>query len=364
VQSDVTPLSSPSYLASPATPRVYNKCLGESLTYDQDAGEGDQADPEWKRSADEAIRLRDAAENRTIQDVSAPAVYKEAFVDVEDLMTKDSDRVDRDCLGGGFRSTSTLPTQREMEQVLEMEDEMLAEKKIRIRRKVDNEADVLEDNEEEMATSQQGYDGVSRVRRDVFVTLKARSKKEAQTPPPQSQQEDCTGEVVTHEALDPSVKPTDGQKSPPRATKVKPVLASASRDMVDLTFDDDTPLQQSKERAFKGTDGYRYGNSLDFDYDPNKDAADCERIPDDEYYFSTEPIYRSSNLLVSSPDLFQSDLRVKTIAVTKDLERHMKAHQKEGVQFLWRNACVDLSVRTSNDQDIREKKDIGGCIRK
>jgi hypothetical protein len=358
---DVTPLSYPSYLVAPDTPRVYKECLGESLSTDQAAGEGDNADPDWKRSADEELRLRDAAENRMIQDVSSPNVYKEAFVDVEDLMTKPSDRVDPDCRGGGFRSTSVLPTQREMEMALEMEDEMLAENKIRIRRKVDNENDVLEEIEDEMATSQQGSDGVSRVRRDVFVTLMARSKKKEQTPPSESRQEDWSVAVVVHAAFDPAEERAVGQKFPPCASNRKPGLVSASRDMVDLTFeDDDTPM---KKPAFKGA---LYGNSWDYDNDSNKDsgAGPGQRIPEDEYYCSTESIYKNSKLLLSSPEVFSSDRRVKTIAVTTDLEKHMKPHQKEGVQFMWRHACMDLNVRTSNDEDIREKEDVGGCIRK
>ena len=333
----------PPFLASL---RIYHKCLGESLTADQEAGEY-ESDPEWKKSADYAIRRRDALENRKIQDVSSPEAYEEDFVDVEDLMTKPADQADRDCLGDGFRSTSALPTQRQIEMALKAENEILAEKKIRIRRKVNDESDALENIEEEKATSKQGCDGVSRVRRDVFVTLKQKPKTKKKGPTPNSLRDEANEEanqrVEEQETLAPSIPHATVRSVPARTTIPRPALASVSRDLVDLSFDN-SPSRLSKESVFKATGDYQCSDS--------------------EYYQSTEPMYKHSTLVLSSPDLFSSDMRVKTIAVTTDLEKHMKQHQKEGVHFMWRNAFIDLNVRTSNEQDIREKKEVGGCIRK
>ncbi|CAB9508961.1 ISWI chromatin-remodeling complex ATPase ISW2 [Seminavis robusta] len=323
--------------------KVYRKYFSEEGFTDQNAGEGEEVDPEWKRKADEEIRRRDKAQPpQPIPNILSPRKYEQdTYVDLEDLMTKAEDEQDRSTLGEGFRSTSERPSQRQIEMALKMEDELLKEKKIRIQLKIDNDADAQEENDEQEQTSQQGSNGVSSVRRDTYVSfMKERQKKKK--PPPAASLPPVPEETKDDTAAD--------QETANPLRKPKPFSSSA---FVDLTDDSPALHQRRKPTGFARNPR----KALQFEYwEASKDASDEEDDPDDDW--------PHSDLVLSSPNVYSSsDHKVKTVTVSKDLVAHLKPHQKEGVQFMWRNACKDLNVRTSNDQaGLSEEKDVGGSI--
>jgi len=369
---------------------MYKKCFSDTTTTKKDSTENDddeeEDEPDWKISADKEIARRRALETTTtIQPIHAPNVYlKEAFVDVEDLMTRPED--ERDCNGVGFRSTMDRPSQQQMQDALEFENAILAEKNVRIRTSVDNDADVEEVRAEEWETSQLGAAGVSRIRRDAFVEeMRVQSKKKkaipARVPPPP--------------ISPPAALASQVQSKPPRAavSELRDLLTQAAQateeqqnsseakalpvkgDVVDLTADN-SPLVPKKKRLFlAGRDALmreppkrEEHESIPvnpFNWRYNKHLEEKKEIFDEEYYCSTDPQFTNSDLVLASPDFTKSlteGKAVKTIAVSTHISKHLKPHQKEGVKFLWNNACSDLAVRTDPTEKLDEERDVGGCI--
>jgi len=102
-----------------------------------------------------------------------------------------------------------------------------------------------------------------------------------------------------------------------------------------------------------------------FNWRYNKHLEEKKEIFDEEYYCSTDPQFTNSDLVLASPDFTKSlteGKAVKTIAVSTHISKHLKPHQKEGVKFLWNNACSDLAVRTDPTEKLDEERDVGGCI--
>ena len=373
-----------------------------SSNIDNDADDSDDEDnePDWKHAADKEISKRRLAEpTTTIQPIHPPNVYlKESYADVEDLMTKPED--ERDCPGLGFRSTQDRPSKAQINDAMRMEDELLAEKHVRIRHQIDNAMDLEEMRVEEQETSQQGAEGVSRVRRDsTFLAKRAPSpemlqvrserKKTPPTSPPsllppatpptpaaklplsedqESSPEDETrtdvataanASATTAAAVAEAAADTIAHNKADTKPNAVPKSVAASA-VVDLT--DDSPLMSRKPRRHFAGAAANYLNEGFREARSKYGSQECRNNDfDDEYYCSTDPRFAESDLVLSAPDQKSTGgKRVKTISVSTELVKHLKPHQKEGVKFMWNNACIDFNYRTSRAEEI--PKEVGGCI--
>lgn len=366
---------------------------------DGDGSEDEDDEPDWKRAADKEISKRRSADHTTtIQPIHPPNVYlKEYYADVEDLMTKPED--ERDCPGLGFRSTQDRPSVAQINDAMRMEDELLAEKKVRIRHQIDNAMDLEEMRVEELETSQQGAEGVSRVRRDSsFLAkrapspemLQARSDRKKTPPPPpppflppatpptpaaklslsedqETSPEEETPTVVaaaanalaTTTAVVAAAADTVMHTKLDTKPKAMPKSVAASA-VVDLT--DDSPLVSRKPRRPFTTASPSHFDRGYPEARSKRSSQKCRNDEfDDEYYCSTDPRFAESNLVLSAPDQKSvGGKRVKTISVSTELTKHLKPHQKGGVKFMWNNACIDFNYRTSRAEEI--PKEVGGCI--
>lgn len=319
---------------------------------------------DWKKAADDEIDQRHNLEKtRPVEPTLSPACYnKEIYDDVEDLGTKDED--ERDCPGDGFRSASVRPTKEQIEEARRIEDQTLAEKKVEICFSYDNDMDVTETLEEEQQTSCQGSGGVSRVRRDAFVTAKAqmqvRSLPKASPPVPMEEEEEEaeTDQTSTAAVVVPQRQQLQKEKLLAAAT------ASPSKGIVDLTSD--TPFKKIKRHSLSSPGLKRAPLALEDDsarsWSPSmKKKGDSL---DDEYYQPTDPEFAKSDFVLCSPETFRStsERRVKTVAVSYKLATHLKPHQREGIAHMWKNCFVDLNVRTKKGEELHEAKDVGGCL--
>lgn len=357
--------------------KFYKNYFGEEK--EQRAGDGleQQEDAPWKLAADREIAERNKNEKKSSNDFLDPDVYKK-FVpeEVEDLETHSED--ERSCGGDGFRYTNLRPSREDIDDALAVEDALLTERKISICKKYSNAMDVKENVVQEWETCRQGTGGVARVRRDDFVAIdKARRKRggaatKSKDKPARllAARNDEVKEPLQLTGVDAAallqksretaeVKSKALQKRPPPS-------AAAANHVVDLTDDiEQNNLQKEAPAvAHASVPGAqpKHGES-EFESDAKALEDDEESGDmDEEYYCSNQTEYIESQLELPAPKTYRtaSGRRVKSLKVTRELEKHLKPHQREGVQFLWRNVFYDLSVRTSRDEELDEARDIGG----
>jgi SNF2 family DNA or RNA helicase len=319
-------------------------------------GREDEEEPDWKREADRVIWERTKGKLKIKDPLRKEDYKKHDPEDVEDLMTDPADV--RSFRGEGFRDDDTRPTEEEIQEAIQFEDELLQQKNIRIRSKCNESMDLEECKGEERKTSRTGSRGVSRVRRDLLVSMPIRKKnKSPRKKVAPMLVPHATEEIEEKKVVAVAAQPTKRPPRPEVATKKKPPPEYSTNKVVDLT--DDSPV---KEKEIPPAATMESPASLNCDEKNSSLFHGQSDDPDEDYYCPLDPLYTNSDLILSSPQIHKSSRRVKTIAVSTNLSRHLKPHQKEGVEFLWKNSCIDLNVRNNREEKVDEVKYIGGCI--
>ena len=68
-------------------------------------------------------------------------------------------------------------------------------------------------------------------------------------------------------------------------------------------------------------------------------------------------LFQNSSLVLSDTE----DQLQNKVTVAEPLEKALKPHQKEGIQFMFKQVFADLAFREEQDS-VRAKKNVGGCI--
>lgn len=306
--------------------RCYDRCLGMGM-------DEEEAEPSWKQDADRAVdKLH--KENKNPQNPSDPSVYRLEFTEnAIDLCTRETD-CDPDSYphsydAGGWRQTGIRPTEEDVDEAERCEKEMRERKhiKINIQECVDELHDKETEQEEELKISQRGTGGVSRIRRDKWVAaLQGRQKRKS--------------------------RPANVHYS--TNTNNSGVFASSKNDNEQMFA---SPSIKAKKRPFTATSPK---NPFDLTSDDSPIFPKKRSIPLSSLDRGAEKTFANSNLILSLPSYHNR--KTKKIAVAVELEKLLKPHQKEGIQFIWKNAFADLDIRNTREEKIPEDIDIGGCI--
>ena len=242
-------------------------------------------------------------------DPSDPSVYKKDIPeDIEDLGI--SDPGENENKKSQWRHGRKRARKEDMEEVLKIEDEMLQQRGIHVLRVVNDTQDLEETKEEEERASGRAANGVSRIRRDVYqVVVRERELRARGDRPKKKQRVDSSSANSHHVERDNT--PKGGQ----------------------------------------------------FDASEIGSIDDIELVPSTS---SGENIFDNSSLILSSPDLMERDeisdkarRSVRTVSIAVPLTGLLKAHQVEGIRFMWKNCFSDLAFvdASANDSDS-----VGGCI--
>ena len=200
-----------------------------------------------------------------------------------------------------------------MERVLKHEDQMLEEHKIPVLRVVNDTEDIEESRKEEEVASGRSKDGTSRVRTDEVMLREPELRRGNR--PKKRRRVACE----TTSTIDKEYDQENGNNSP----KFGPVLLNEA-------------------------------DSID------ENVTDC--MPPS----ITWGIFDASSVVLSSPDLVKGEqtnnaqpLAVRTVSIAASLANELKAHQIEGVEFMWKNCFCDLSFVDPSEHVIES---VGGCI--
>jgi SNF2 family DNA or RNA helicase len=211
-----------------------------------------------------------------------------------------------------WRQSRYRVTKTKIEKAVEIEDEFLAKNNIKINSHVEDEDDtkaIVEEERNCSSTTSRG--GVSRVRRDDVQALRQRRKR------PNSVLQQSSVKLNTRSS----------SRQPPKTT--------ANRDKEDhfSLVDEDTS---------------RAPSSLNVPPLPSNDSG----------------IFASSSFTLCGVDE-DSDAVTKskkrTITIASPLAKILKTHQREGIDFMFRNTFADFAFVEKDDAE-KAKTSIGGCI--
>ena len=357
--------------------KLHKKYFGD----EQKPGEGeeeaqDDERAEWKLAADAEVAKRIEEDHRkpAKNALSEEMYLKDTPEEVEELGTQSAD--EKGCSGEGFRKVWGKPTKAAIESAIAEEDQLFARSNIAIQKRFTETADLKENRDEEYRTSGVGSGGSMRIRRDSYVELnqargkvdksakkaKKKTKKRIELPPPQLQKLPVQEVVATMQQTSFQSEP---KMEPGSDSTIAKKTALAASDLLDLT--NVAPQKKKKRTKSKPVIAGTEPNNqliigLDEDRVSHGSSDKSDEVLDDKFYRTDDEDYANSDLILSSREIFHSDRNVKKIEVRTSLAKHLKPHQREGVTFLYKNAFVDLNVRTKKVEDLNEAKNVGGAV--
>eukprot|EP00980_Cylindrotheca_fusiformis_P024895 scaffold12678_cov116-Cylindrotheca_fusiformis.AAC.2 len=272
-----------------------------------------QEEPEWKRVADMAIAMREREERKQGPPMPPPPEEEEDDDDripddVEDLGSFSDTDQDAEAKAQ-WRSSQYRAQPWQIQRALQAEEQLLSQQQerpvpTRILESQDAKAIVEEDRQS------------ARVRKDSSIVVQHCRQQQ------QQQQRRRRPQSTTQKERTPQVIQSNGRYS----------------------------------SGFKSSNSNR--NSTSSYRNSNGEGPD---LPDNEMECASPAALEDMELFAGSSCILTSDPHQETIRIAGPLDRVLKPHQKEGVQFMFQNTFFDLAFPEDKLTE-RAKKDVGGCI--
>jgi hypothetical protein len=313
------------------------------------------SEPPWKREADKDIAIRDRERKRQEESTRKkhnPIYDLDVPQDIEDLGSLPDDdkelNSDSEEYTSQWRHCHVRATKETIEKALKIEDEELAKIHIKVQCRVDDKDDIEEIQKEERTTSHANAGG--RVRRDhvQHVQIIRRKKEEEQ------QQQKSNNN---------SGKSDNGDKKP---TAYRPQPNAA------LNQDDTVESKPANSRPKPAASRPRPAASRrpkPVIMEETKEDLECIFVDDYEHLdqvahkvaLSRDGGFSDSSFVLSNSDDDNDNPQKRFLSIAEPLAKILKPHQKEGIEFMFRNVFADLCFSDKAKAE-EAKKMTGGCI--
>jgi hypothetical protein len=328
----------------------------ESMGYISKDSSSGSSEPLWKREADKDIAIRDRARKRqeeSSQKKHNPVYDLDVPEEIEDLGSLPDEKEtnsDSEEYTSQWRHCQDRATKESIEKALKIEDEELAKLHIKVESRIEDKDDIREIQKEEQTTSHASAGG--RVRRDHVQHVQIRRKEEEEQQQQQQQRQ-----------LTNSGK-SDNENKKPTAYRPQPNVAHNQDDTTE-SKPAAPPLKPAPPRP-KPAPRRRKPVIVE----ETKEDLECIFVDDYEHLevvahkvaLSRDGGFSDSSFVLSNKGEDDDDAPQKRfLSVAEPLAKILKPHQKEGIDFMFRNVFADLCFSDKAETEAA-KKETGGCI--